>query len=195
MRDRINAAQLGEFVSAAIELRTHTGRCALTMHDVVSYAWAPGVNLPEIATKDTLRKIGQVRRSLTDDEGRVIAPIALSYFRLVKRHDFTEIEAGACLPRRGRPQMGLLFIDHESSPKDILVWQEWLRREAATANTRGSEAYACVENALRTSLISEVESQTLLAIGSGDADEAINEAEQLLRKRRDEIEAEQQAAH
>lgn len=164
MRDRINAVQLGEFVAAALELRTATGRTALRMHEIVSHAWAPGVNLPEIATRDTLRKLTEVRKSLVQDEGCVIAPIAQSYFRLVEGRVFTEVEAGRCLPRKSAPQVGLLFVDHDSSPKDMLVWQEWVKIEAATTNSRGSEAVASVGNAVRSLLLSELESQKLLAI-------------------------------
>jgi len=170
VRDRINAAQLGEFVRAAIELRTETGRSALTMHEIVNHAWAPGVALPEIATKETLRKIGEVRKSLIIDEGHVVAPIAIAYFALIKGKVFTEIEAAKCLPRKSAPQMGFLFVDDESSPKDMLVWQEWVRREAVTTNSRGSEAMACVENAVRDSLLTELESQKLLALEAGPTD-------------------------
>lgn len=164
MRDRIYAVQVGEFVAAAIELRNATGRSALTMHEVVSHAWAPNVKLPEVATKETLRKIVDVRKSLVEHEGYVVAPIALAYFRLINGRVFTEIEAGKCLPRRSAPQVGLLFVDHESSPKDMLVWQQWVRQEAKTTTTRGSEARTSVENARRGALMSELELQKLLMI-------------------------------
>jgi len=164
MRDRINAVQLGEFVAAAMELRSATGRTALRMHEIVSHAWAPGVNLPEIATKDTLRKLSEVRKSLVQDEGCVVAPIAQAYFRLIEGKVFTEIEAARCLPRRSAPQVGLLFVDNESSPKDMLVWESWVRLEAATTNSRGSEVIASTDNAVLSSLLSELDAQKLLGL-------------------------------
>lgn len=163
MKDRINAAQIGEFVRAAMELHA-SGRTALKMHEIVSHAWAPGVTLPEIATSETLRKVAEVRRSLVENEGCVIAPIAQAYFTKVTGKVFTEIEAGQCLPRRSAPQIGFLFIGPESSPKDVMVWEEWVRREAAVTNSRGTEVVASVHNAVHDALLTELESQKLLAI-------------------------------
>src|SRR5690606_9534282 len=108
-----------------MELREQTGRSAFTMHEIVGHAWAPGFELPEIATAEAIkRSFARVRKALVEEAGLTVVSVTDAYFRLVNsKRRFTVADAGKCLPRKANPAVGLLIVTEESDPRDQLIWR------------------------------------------------------------------------
>lgn len=153
MRDRVSQAEINTFANAAMELWRETEYPYVSMHDAISHVWAPGIKLPRAATADYYRKIPAVRKHLITDKGCMVAPVVEDYPRKVKRRVFSEADAAECLPSRGAPQAGFLFIDADSSDRDLMIWGVWLEGERKVSVARGSEALESVSNAKRRGLV------------------------------------------
>lgn len=164
MRDRVSQAEIDSFANAAMELWRETGYPFVLMHDAVSHVWAPGVTLPLAATQDYHRKIPAVRKHLIVSKGCMVAPVVNDYRRKIKARVFAEEDAANCLPSRGAPQAGFLFIDENSSDRDLMIWAEWLRNERKVSTARGSEAAESILIAHRTGLASIDRLRPVLAI-------------------------------
>lgn len=164
MRDRVSQAEIDSFANAAIELWRETGYPFVSMHDAVSHVWAPGVVLPLAATQDYHRKIAAVRKQLITAKGCLVAPVVADYPRKVKARVFAEEDAANCLPGRGAPQVGFLFVDEDSSDRDLMIWAEWIRNERKVSTARGSEAAESIIGAQRKGLTTRANVEPLLAI-------------------------------
>lgn len=175
MRDRISQAEIDSFANAAIELWRDTGYPFVAMHDVVSHVWTQGsldIKLPPAATQDYYRKIPAVRKQLIVDKGQMVCPVVADYPRKVKTRVFSEEDAARLLPTKGAPQAGFLFINEDSSDRDLMIWAEWLRNESKVSTARGSEAAKSLETARRRGLTQRAEVQPLLAIEAGQSEPA-----------------------
>lgn len=140
MRDRISQAEIDSFANAAIELWQETGYPFVTMHETVARVWVGStadVKLPPAATQDYYRKIPAVRKQLIVTKGCMVAPVTADYPRAIRARVFDPVR---CLPSRGAPQEGFLFIDEKSSDRDLEIWSMWLKSERQVSNARGSEA-------------------------------------------------------
>lgn len=164
MRDRVSQAEIDSFANAAMELWRETGYPFVSMHDTVSHVWAPGIKLPPNATQDYYRKIPAVRKHLITSKGCLVAPVVADYPRKVKARVFAEEDAANCLPGRGAPQAGFLFVDADSADRDLMIWAEWLRGEQKVSMSRGSEAAESVRNAKVKALGSRLEVRPLLEL-------------------------------
>lgn len=153
MRDRVSQAEINTFANAAMELWRDTGYPYVSMHDAISHVWAPGIKLPRGATADYYRKIPAVRKHLIVEKGCMVAPVVEDYPRKIKRQVFAEADAAECLPTRGAPQSGFLFIDTNSTDRDLMIWGVWLEGERKVSMARGSEALESVSNAKRGGLV------------------------------------------
>ena len=165
MRDRVSQEEIDSFANAALELWRETGYPYVSMHAAVSHVWAPGIDLPPTATKDMYRKIGVVRKHLIVAKGQMVAAVVADYPRKIKGRVFAEEDAANCLPGRGSPQAGFLFIDENSTERDLMVWAAWLRNERQVSNTRGSEAAESTKTAQQRGLTTRAEVQSLLTEG------------------------------
>ena len=167
MRDRISQAEIDSFANAAMELWRETGYPFVSMHDAVSRVWlgdVRDVTLPTAATQDYYRKIPAVRKHLIVSKGCMVAPVVADYPRKVKSRVFAEEDAANCLPGKGAPQAGFLFVDENSSDRDLMIWAEWLRNERKVSVARGSEAAESILTAQRRGLAARAEVKPLLAI-------------------------------
>lgn len=166
MRDRVSQAEINAFANAAKELWRDTGIPFVTMHDAVAWVWTQGnkdIKLPPAATADYYRKIPAVRKHLISDHGCMVAPVVSDYLRKRKRTPFTEVDAADCLPSRGAPQAGFLFIDTDSDMKDLLIWKVWLEGERKVSTARGSEALESASNAQLCGLLEVLSTRPELA--------------------------------
>jgi len=143
---RITNDQINDFVISAMELREQTGRSAFTMHEIVGHAWAPGFELPEIATAEAIkRSFARVRKALVEEAGLTVVSVTDAYFRLIKsKRRFTVTDAGKCLPRKANPAVGLLIVTEESDPRDQLIWRvsAGLEKPQTTTTPAAAEAEA-----------------------------------------------------
>jgi hypothetical protein len=173
MRDRISQAEIVSFANAAVELWRQSAYPFVRMHDVVSWVWTGGntdIKLPPAATQEYYRKIGAVRKQLID-EGHLVCPVVDDYARKVKVSVFAEEDAQRCLPRKGAPLAGFLFVGEDSSERDLMIWAEWLRAERKVSTARGSEAAESIANAQRKGLAARAEVRPLLALEAGASSE------------------------
>jgi hypothetical protein len=173
VRDRISQAEIVSFANAAVELWRQTGYPFVRMHDVVTWVWTDGntdIKLPPAATQEYYRKIGAVRKQLID-EGHLVCPVVDDYARKVKVSVFAEEDAQRCLPRKGAPLAGFLFVGEDSSDRDLMIWAEWLRAERKVSNARGSEAAESVTSAQRKGLTARPEVRWLFEVDGGGSTE------------------------
>lgn len=172
MRDRVSQAEIDSFANAAMELWRETGYPYVSMHDTVSHVWAPGITLPFAATQDYHRKIGAVRKQLIDVKGCTVATVVADYPRKVRARVFAEEDAANCLPSKGAPQAGFLFIDADSSDRDQMIWAEWLKNERKVSTARGSEAAESAAIAKSKGLDALPRIRPLFVIEDGEAESA-----------------------